>query len=72
MLEVVDELRARIALGEITSLALIAEAISPGPPRSILLGRYNVDSHRALVALSVAKTRVIVRADALRSDFFDR
>jgi hypothetical protein len=71
MLEAVDELRARIDNGEITSLAIVAEVMRRGPPRIVIQGRFISDPYRALAALTMAEVRMLVLSGALRSDFSD-
>jgi hypothetical protein len=69
MLEVVDELRARIINGEIVSLAIVAEVTLHGAPRIVMRGRFTTDPYRALAALNAAEVKVMVRREALRTDF---
>lgn len=58
MLEVLDGLRAQVVAGNVHSLAVIAEMDSQIAPLMELRGRYDLDPHRAALAVQRAAGRV--------------
>lgn len=58
MIEVLDELRERVANGEITSLAIVAERVFHPQPELTVYGRFREEPFRGLSALQVASAKL--------------